>query len=256
MQFRRCRHPCDDFFCACGLLDVGEQVVTGVVHRVEEGRRLQANPEDQNQNRDECRQFIPAQVQRPATFAVCIMRVIVVGCVVALGLFVAMIVVVLWCDEFAHKHTLEHVQDVDRRHDDAQRCKQREEEAQVIATKRPQQNRKLTDEAVQTRQAHAAERNHQADRTEEGRNLPDAAVFGHVLCVIALVQDADNQEEAAGADAVIDHLQRRALQALRVQREDAQHHKAQVRDGRIRDQLLHVRLCIADPCAIDDADNG
>src|SRR5690606_37088787 len=60
----------------------------------------------------------------------------------------------------------------------------------------------------------------------------------------------------AGADAVINHLDGRALHALRVKGEDADDDKAHVADGRVRDQLLHVGLSVADPGAIDDADNA
>ena len=42
--------------------------------------------------------------------------------------------------------------------------------------------------------------------------------------------------------AVVDHLEYRALQRLRLEGEDAQRHEAHVADRGVRDQLLEVRL--------------
>ena len=70
----------------------------------------------------------------------------------------------------------------------------------------------------------------------------------------ALVNHADDQEQRAGGKAVIDHLQKPALQALMRQCKNAEHHKSQMAHGRIRDELFEIGLHSGNPCAINDAD--
>ena len=68
-------------------------------------------------------------------------------------------------------------------------------------------------------------------------------------------QHADDEEQAAGADAVIQHLVHRALHALPVQRGDPEHDEAEMAHARIRDELLHVGLHHRNQSAVDDAHN-
>ena len=68
-------------------------------------------------------------------------------------------------------------------------------------------------------------------------------------------QHADDEEEPAGADAVVQHLIDGALHALRVHRGDAEHDEPEMADARIRDELLHVGLHHRDQRAVDDADD-
>ena len=71
----------------------------------------------------------------------------------------------------------------------------------------------------------------------------------------AVRQHAHHREQAARADAVGEHLVRRALQALHVHRRDAEHDEAHVAHRRIGDELLHVGLHHGDERAVDDGDD-
>ena len=64
------------------------------------------------------------------------------------------------------------------------------------------------------------------DRQRAGQ----AAHLGDRPIVGPLVDDADEQEQGAGDDAVGDHLEHRALEALLAEDEDAQRHEAHVAD--------------------------
>ena len=70
-----------------------------------------------------------------------------------------------------------------------------------------------------------------------------------------LVDHADQEEQRARAQAVVDHLQDAALDALRVEGEQAEHDETQVADRGIGDQLLDVGLGVGDRRAVDDADD-
>ena len=70
----------------------------------------------------------------------------------------------------------------------------------------------------------------------------EAAVAGDLAGVDAVVDHADAEEQRAGDDAVRQHLEQRALDALLVEGEDADGHEAHMGDRRIGDQLLHVLL--------------
>src|SRR5690606_22180785 len=118
---------------------------------------------------------------------------------------------VLFLVQRAHEDLLEHVEAVDSGQNDAERGKQGKAEAKHRTTERTEQDGELADETVQTGQTHAAQRDDQADRAEERQRLPDAAKGVHVLGVATLVQDTDDREQTAGADAVVDHLENAAL---------------------------------------------
>ena len=95
----------------------------------------------------------------------------------------------------------------------------------------------------------------QKRRDEPRHHVLQAAELGDQPRVPPIRQHADDEEEAAGADAVVQHLVDRALHALRVHRGDAEHDEAEVADARVGDQLLHVRLHHRDQRAVDDADH-
>ena len=117
------------------------------------------------------------------------------------------------------------------------------------------QDGELADEAVEQRQSHGGQEHDHGDGGVNRHDVRDAAVLGYFAGVPALVHNADDQEERAGRDAVVDLLQHRAAQARWVQREDSQGAEAQVADRRIRHQLLHVLLHQGDQRAVDDADD-
>ena len=71
----------------------------------------------------------------------------------------------------------------------------------------------------------------------------------------ALVDHADAQEEGPGDDPVVDHLKDRALDAVSVERKDAQRHEAHVADARVGDEALDIRLGQGHVRAVDDGDD-
>ncbi len=70
----------------------------------------------------------------------------------------------------------------------------------------------------------------------------------------SLVKDADQQEEGAGAQAVVDHLQHGAADGLGGQGEDAEHDEAHVGHAGVGHQALDVLLGQRHQRAVDDAD--
>ena len=66
------------------------------------------------------------------------------------------------------------------------------------------------------------------------------------------VDHADAQEQRAGDDAVVDHLEDRAFETALVERKDPQRHKSHVADARIRDEPLDIRLRQGDVRAVHD----
>ena len=67
-----------------------------------------------------------------------------------------------------------------------------------------------------------------ANMAKMGMVLPMPAVSVEVARVQPLVDDADDDEQRAGGDAVVDHHQHGAFDARLVQGEDAQRGKAHV----------------------------
>ena len=117
------------------------------------------------------------------------------------------------------------------------------------------QHEELADEPVRARDADAAQRHDRQHRGEHRHDPRDAAVGLDQSRVAPLVDHADQEEQRAGRDAVVDHDHQRALHALHGQREDAEHHEAEVADRRVGDELLEVRLHERHERAVDDADH-
>ena len=77
-----------------------------------------------------------------------------------------------------------------------------------------------------------------------------------VARVEAVVDHPDHEEHRPGRDAVVDHVEDRALDADLVEREQPEHAEAQVGDGAVGDELLDVLLHPGDQRAVDDADDA
>ena len=58
----------------------------------------------------------------------------------------------------------------------------------------------------------------------------------------SIIDDTHQKEEGASADAVIDVLDQCALDSIRIQRKNSQHHKPEVADAGIGNQFLQVYL--------------
>ena len=74
--------------------------------------------------------------------------------------------------------------------------------------------------------------------------------------VAALVDPPDEEEQRAGRQAVVDHLQHAAGDRLAGDGEDAEHDEAEVGDRRVGDEALEVLLHRGDDRAVDHADHG
>ena len=70
------------------------------------------------------------------------------------------------------------------------------------------------------------------------------------------IENADNQEERACRNAVVDLLQHRAAQPSGIQGENSQRAEAQVADRGICHQLLHIFLHQRNQRSVDDPDDG
>jgi hypothetical protein len=70
----------------------------------------------------------------------------------------------------------------------------------------------------------------------------------------AVVEHAYEEEERSGREAVVDHLEERAFPRHLVDRQEPQHHEAEVGDGGVGHELLHVVLHPGDQSSVEDAD--
>jgi hypothetical protein len=70
-----------------------------------------------------------------------------------------------------------------------------------------------------------------------------------------LVEDPHEQEEGARGEPVVDALKNRAGGRERRQCRNSEHDEAEMRDRRVRDEPLHVRLGEGDHRSVHDADD-
>jgi hypothetical protein len=106
---------------------------------------------------------------------------------------------------------LEDPQDVHGGQDDAGRADHRHRR---IALERADQHQELGDERVRAGQRQGRHGGHQEHAAEHRGDLPHPAVVGDVPRPAAGDQHADHQEQQAGGDAVVEHVQHRAGQRL------------------------------------------
>ncbi len=118
------------------------------------------------------------------------------------------------------------------------------------------QDEELADEPGQPGQAGRGEDEEPEDRRVDGGPRRQAAHLGDRPVVGPLVDHADQQEQGARDEAVVDHLEDRALEALLGEDEDAEGHEAHVADRRIGDQPFEVGLDERHDRAVDDRDEG
>ena len=118
------------------------------------------------------------------------------------------------------------------------------------------QHQIFADEIVERRQADGSERGDQKHNREIRRGRRDAAVGGDFERMTPLIQIADQHEQRAGGDAVIQHLIHRAVEPLLREGKNAEHDESQVAHRGIRHQLLHVGLHQGDQRSVNDAGDG
>ena len=81
----------------------------------------------------------------------------------------------------------------------------------ALGDERARDDHELADEAVGAGQADARHRDDDEERRVDRHHLGEAAELVEQARVAAVVDHADQEEERAGRDAVVDHLQDRAL---------------------------------------------
>ena len=88
-----------------------------------------------------------------------------------------------------------------------------------------------------------------------GRLRRHAAVVADQPRAAAGDEQADDEEQQAGREAVVDHVEHRAGGRLGGEREDAQRDEAEVRDRGVGHQPLHVALAHRQQRGVEDADD-
>ena len=151
----------------------------------------------------------------------------------------------------AVRHPLVGPEQVDRRQDDRDRGQRTEP---LVDRERPEDHQELADEVVESRQPDGGEHREQERAGQPRHDDREAAHLPQIARMGSLVDHPDQQEQRAGRQAVVHHLQDAARHALVREREDAQDHEPQVRHGGVRDQPLDVRLDQRHHGAVDDPD--
>ena len=105
---------------------------------------------------------------------------------------------------------------------------------------RADEDEELADEAVEPGQADRRQHHDGEHAGQDRRHLLQAAELGDLAGVAALVDHADEEEQGAGGQAVVDHLEHAALEALGGEGERAEHDEAQVGHRRVGDEPLQV----------------
>ena len=207
------------------LLHLGDVVVHSGAHQVEVRARVQADPEHQDDQRQHVADLAEVHVLH--------------------GL-------VLGRRGLAEHGPLVEPQHVGRAQDDAD---DRQRGVGDVGFEHADQDEELAHEAVQSRQADGREHGDGEEHREDGHRRRQAAERRDLARVAPLVDDADQQEQGAGADAVVDHLDDAAGDALGVEGEDAEHQETHVADAGIGDEALHVALRHGHQGAVQDADD-
>ena len=208
------------------LLHLGDVVIHGRAHEVEVRARVQADPEHQDDQRQHVADLAEIHVLHGLVFG-------------RRGL--------------AEHGALVEPQHVGRAQDDAEH---RQRGVGNVRLEHADEDEELAHEAVQARQADGREHGDGEEHRKDGHRRRQAAERRDFARVAPLVDDADQQEQRAGADTVVDHLDDAAGHALGVEGEDAEHQEAHVADAGIRDEALHVALRHGHQGAVQDADDG
>ncbi len=134
---------------------------------------------------------------------------------------------------------LVHPQEIGRPKDDADRSEGCRDHGIL---EDPQQDEELPHEPVEAWQPQTAQNEQAEERRCHRQRLGHPPIVLDLPGMRALVEEAHHLEECSREDAVIDHLQHRALHSLSVEGEEAGGDEPHVADRRVGDQLLHVGL--------------
>ncbi|MPL74842.1 hypothetical protein SDC9_20661 [bioreactor metagenome] len=154
-------------------------------------------------------------------------------------------------DEFAEDDPAIEPQRVGGRQDHARRRHQRHPGVDLEGAHHGQE---FTDEARGARQADVGHGEEHEDQRIARHPHRKPAIGVDLAGVHPVVDHADRKEQRPRDEAVAQHLEDRAVDALLVRREDAHGDIAHVRHRRIGDQLLHVGLRKCHQRGVDDGD--
>ena len=163
---------------------------------------------------------------------------------------------VLVAGDRAEEHLLDRTEHVERSEDDAERRADGLDAGDVtelVGREGARDDEELADEPVQAGDADARHRRDDEERGVDRHRLRETAKVVEHARVAAVVDDADEEEERAGRDAVVDHLEEGTFDGSLRPSEEAEHHVAEVRDRRVRDEALHVILTPRAERAVEDA---
>ena len=116
----------------------------------------------------------------------------------------------------------------------------------------PYEDEKLTDEPVQARQADGGQHDHREHASHDRGGPLQTSQFVDEAGMATLVDHPDQQEQGAGGDAVVDHLEQAAFDALRVEGEGTQDDEPQMGHRGVGHQSLEVPLHGGDHGAVED----
>ena len=120
----------------------------------------------------------------------------------------------------------------------------------------PRQHEELAHEAVEARHPDGGEHGDGEQRREDRGRLLQAAQLGRLPRAPALVDEADEDEQRGHDEAVVQHEQHPAGQALGADGDRAQRDEADVGQRGVGHQALHVALRARHHGAVDDPDHG
>ena len=126
--------------------------------------------------------------------------------------------------------------------------------ATVLLTVKCQQHQELADERRGARQRQGGQTGEEEHAGQHRQQLAGAAEVGDQRRAAAGHEHAHDEEQQAGRQAVVDHVEHRAGARLRGEREDADADEAEVGDRGVRHQPLQVVLADREQRGVDDAD--
>ena len=117
------------------------------------------------------------------------------------------------------------------------------------------QDEKFSDEIVEGGQANAGQGGDEEHNGKPRGHSCHTAIVRDFQRVAAFIEEADQQEECTGRNAVVQHLIDGAIETHLREGENAQHHKAKVADRGIRHQLFHIGLDHGNQRTVNNTDN-
>ena len=184
---------------------------------VEDRSRIDAQQNDQNHQRGQARDLVPADGSDGRSLGVAVRPGRLVGVVVVRSGFA----------ERSEQDFLEHQEQVVSPQDHSDGGEHGGDRRSCIGS---QQDREFADEPVETRDRSRAERGQDQEEREQRESVPEPAKFAHLAGVISLVEHPDAGEESPGGDPVVDHLDDRPLDPDRVEREQSEDDETHMAD--------------------------